>query len=137
MLIEKVLYRARVKATTGRDIRAVSSEGVPDLKVTRQPQLGGTNGRRTNPEQLFVASFSGIMRLVAGREGIELPTNTDVEASIRVGPAAREFGIEVELRIGVPVLPRAEADSLGEKSHALCPYANATRGNISLRPVLA
>ena len=141
MLIEKVLYCARVKATTGRDIRVVSSDGVLDLKVTRPRAMGGTNGRGTNPEQLFAASYAasflGIMRLVAGRDGIALPPNIEVEANVGVGPTRRGFGIEVELRIGLPGLPRAEADSLVEKSHALGPYSNATRGNISLRLVLA
>ena len=140
MLIEKVLYYARVKATAGRDIRAVSSDGVLDLKVTMPLELGGTHGRGTNPEQLFAASYAasflGMMRLVAGRDGTALPTNTEVEASVGVGQAPRGFGIEVELRISLPGLPRAEADSLVEKSHALCPYSNATRGNVSVRLVL-
>jgi osmotically inducible protein OsmC len=56
MLIEKVLYWARVKATAGRDIRIVSSDGVLDLKVTMPLELGGTPGRGTNPQQLFAAS---------------------------------------------------------------------------------
>jgi Ohr subfamily peroxiredoxin len=141
MQIAKVIYRAQVKATTGRDIRAVSSDGVIDLKVTTPREMGGTNGRGTNPEQLFAASYAasflGIMRLVAGRDGIALPPNTEVEANVGVGPTPRGFEIEVELRIGLPGLPRSEADSLVEKSHTLCPYSNATRGNVSLRLVLA
>jgi Ohr subfamily peroxiredoxin len=140
-LIEKVLYRAQVKATAGRDIRTVSSDGALDLKVTRQHELGGTNGRGTNPEQLFAASYAasflGMMRLVAGREGIVLPTVTEVEASVGVGPTPRGFGIEVELKIFLPGLPRDEADLLVEKSHAACPYSSATRGNVSVRLVLA
>ena len=141
MLIEKVLYCARVKATTGRDIRTVSSDGILDLKVTRPRELGGTNGRGTTPEQLFAASYAasflGMMRLVAAREGIAFPTDTEVEASVGVGPTLRGFGIEVELRICLPGLPRAEADVLVEKSHAECPYSNATRDNVSVRLVLA
>jgi osmotically inducible protein OsmC len=141
MLIEKVLYRARVRATTGRDIRAVSSDGVLDLKVTRPRELGGTDSPGTNPEQLFAASYAAcllaMMRLVAGREGIALPTDTEVEANVGVGSTPRGFGIEVELRICLPGLPRAEADLLVEKSHAVCPYANATRGNVPVRLVLA
>jgi Ohr subfamily peroxiredoxin len=141
MLIDKILYRARVKATTGRDIRAVSSDGVLDLKVTRPREMGGTNGCGTYPEQLFAAgyaaSFLGMIRLVAGRDSIELPTGTEVEASVGLGPTPRGFGIEVELRIFLPGLPRAEADSLVEKSHALCPYSNATCDNICVRLVLA
>lgn len=141
MRIEKVLYSARVKATPGRDTRAVSSDGVLDLKVTMPRALGGANGRGTNPEQLFAASYAasflGIMRFVAQREGIALPTNTEVEASVGVGPTARGFGIEVELRISLPGLPRAAVDSLVEKSHAVCPYSNAMRSSVSVRLVLA
>jgi Ohr subfamily peroxiredoxin len=141
MLMEKVLYRAQVKATAGRDTRALSSDGVLDLRVTSPRELGGTNGRGTNPEQLFAAtyaaSFLGIMRLVASRDDTELPTGAEVEASVGVGPARRGFAVEVELRICLPGLPRAEADSLVEKSHDLCPYSNATRGNVSVRLVLA
>jgi Ohr subfamily peroxiredoxin len=99
MLIEKVLYRAQVKATAGRDTRAVSSDGILDLKVTRPRELGGTNGRGTNPEQLFAASYAacflGMMRFVAGRDGIALPRDAAVEATIGIGPTRRGFGIEV------------------------------------------
>src|ERR1700731_3663743 len=141
MMIAKVLYRARVKATAGRDTWAVSSDGVLDLKVTRPRELGGPNGRGTNPEQLFAASYAacflGMMRLVAGREGIALPADSEVEANVGVGSTPRGFGIEVELRICLPGLPRAEADLLVEKSHALCPYSNVVRGNVSVRLVFA
>ncbi|HEY2402900.1 MAG TPA: organic hydroperoxide resistance protein [Steroidobacteraceae bacterium] len=141
MLIEKILYRARVQATAGRDTRAVSSDGILDLKVTRPRELGGTNGRGTNPEQLFAASYAacflGMMRFVARRDSIALPKDAAVEASIGIGPTRRGFGIEVELRIHLPGLPRAEADSLVEKSHAVCPYSNAMRGNVPVRLVLA
>ena len=141
MLMEEVFYRAQVKATAGRDIRAVSSDGALDLKVKRPRKLGGTNGRGTNPEQLFAAayavSFLGIMMLVAVRDDIEFPRSAEVEAGVGVGPAQQAFGIEVELRIRLPGLPRAEADSLVEKSHALCPYSNATRGNVAVRLVFA
>jgi osmotically inducible protein OsmC len=139
MLMEEVFYRAQVKATAGRNIRAVSSDGALDLKVKRPRKLGGTNRSGTNSEQLFAAayaaSFLGIMMLVAARDGIELPRSAEVEAGVGVGPGQQAFGIEVELRIRLPGLPRAEADSLVEKSHALCPYSNATRGNVAVRLV--
>jgi len=141
MLLEKVLYRAQVKAMVGRDTRAVSSDGVLDLKVTMPRELGGTNGRGSKPEQLFAAcyavSFLGVMKLVARRDGIALPRGTEVEASVGVGATQRGFETEVELRISLPGLPRVEADSLVEKSHAACPYSNATRGNVPVRLVLA
>jgi osmotically inducible protein OsmC len=141
MLMEEVFYHAQVKATVGRDIRTVSSDGALDLKVKRPRKLGATNGRGTNPEQLFAAayaaSFLGNMMLVAVRDGIEFPKCAEVEAGVGVGPAQQAYGIEVELRIRLPGIPRAEADLLVEKSHALCPYSNATRGNVAVRLVFA
>jgi lipoyl-dependent peroxiredoxin len=139
-LIDNVLYRSQVKVTGGRDARAVSSDGLLDLKVTLRRELGGSNGRGVEPEHLFAAcyavSFLGMLRLVARRDGIALPTGTEVEATVGVGPSRRGFETEVELKVSLPGLPRAEADSLVEKSHASCPYANATRGNVPVRLVI-
>jgi lipoyl-dependent peroxiredoxin len=141
MLLETVHYRAQVKATVGRDIRVVSSDSVLDLRLTIPRELGGTDARGSNPEQLFAASYAasflGMMRLVAGRDGITLPSQAEVEARVALGPTGRGCGIEVELRIWLPGLPRAEADALVKKAHASCPYSNATRGNITVRLVLA
>jgi len=141
MLIEKVLCRAQVKATAGRDTRVVSSDGALDLKVSMPRELGGTNGRGTNPEQLFGAAYTscflGMLRLVAAREGIALPADAEIDASVAVGATPRGYGIEVELRICLPGLPRAEADALVEKAHALCPYSSATRNNVAVRTVFA
>lgn len=141
MLTEKVLYRAQVKATAGRDTRAVSSDGVLDLTVRRPRELGGANDPGITSEQLFAASYAASFleatRLVAGRESVTLPRNTEIEASVGVGPTSRGLGIEVELRICLPGIPRAEADLLVEKSHALCPYSNALRGNVAVRLVFA
>jgi lipoyl-dependent peroxiredoxin len=77
-----------------------------------------------------------MMRLVAKHDGISLPTDTEVEAIVGVGATRRGFETEVELKIHLPGLPRAEADSLVEKSHAACPYSNATRGNVPVRLVI-
>jgi lipoyl-dependent peroxiredoxin len=141
MLIENVLYRAQVTASGGRDTHVLSSDGVLDLKLTTPHELGGANGRGTNPEQLFAAgyaaSFLRVMKFVAAREETALPLDTAVEVSVGIGPIPRGFGMEVELRISLPGLARAEADWLVEKAHIVCPYSNATRGNIPIRLVLA
>jgi osmotically inducible protein OsmC len=141
MLIKNVLYRAHVTATAGRDIRVLSRDGVLDLQLTASPEMGGTYGRGTNPEQLFAAGYAACflqaMKLVVARDGIALPPGTVVEASVGMGPIPRGFGMEVELRISLPGLARAEADSLVEEAHIVCPYSNATRGNIPIRLVLA
>jgi osmotically inducible protein OsmC len=141
MLIEKVLYRTQVTATGGRDTRAVSCDGVLDLKLTTPRELGGANGRGTNPEQLFAAGYAAdflqAMKFVVARDGTALPPGTAVEASVGMGPIPRGFGMEIELRISLPGLARAEADSLVEEAHTVCPYSNATRGKIPIRLVLA
>ena len=141
MLIEKVLYRAQATATGGRDTRAVSSDGVLDLNLTRPRELGGANGRGTNPEQLFAAGYAACfleaMKLVASRGGTSLPLGTAVEVIVGMGPIRHGFGMEVELKISLPGLARAEVDLLVEKAHTVCSYSNATRDNIPIRLVLA
>jgi Ohr subfamily peroxiredoxin len=140
MSIEKVLYRAHAKATGGRDGRAVSSDGVLDLKLSTPRELGGGGGVGTNPEQLFAAGYSacfiGAMKFVAGRDKITLQGDPSIEASVGIGPIPNGFGIEVTLKISVPGLSRAEAEALVQKAHVVCPYSNATRGNIDVQLVV-
>jgi osmotically inducible protein OsmC len=137
MSIEKILYQARAKATGGRDGRAVSSDGVLNVQHTRPRELGGSGGAGTNPEQLFAAGYSACflaaMKFVAGRDKITIPADTSVESTIGIGAIPNGFGIEAELRVSLPGLPRREAEALVEKAHGVCPYSNATRGNIDVR----
>ncbi|KAF1707846.1 organic hydroperoxide resistance protein [Pseudoxanthomonas sacheonensis] len=136
MSIEKVLYRATATATGGRDGRAVSSDNVLDVKLTTPRELGGAGGDGTNPEQLFAAGYSacfiGALKFVAGREKIALPADTSIEGNVGIGQIPNGFGIEVELKISLPGLPREQAESLVQMAHAVCPYSNATRGNIDV-----
>jgi lipoyl-dependent peroxiredoxin len=136
MSIEKVLYRAHAKATGGRDGHAVSSDGVLDVKLTTPRELGGAGGDGTNPEQLFAAGYSacfiGAMKFVAGQQKITLPADTTVEGNVGIGQIPAGFGIEVELKVTLPGMPRAEAEALVQKAHTVCPYSNATRGNIDV-----
>lgn len=136
MSIEKVLYRAHAKASGGRDGRAVSSDGVLDVKLSTPKELGGAGGAATNPEQLFAAGYSacflGAMKFVAARDKIALPADVSVDGSVGIGAIPTGFGIEVELKISLPGLARAEAEALIAKAHIVCPYSNATRGNIDV-----
>jgi lipoyl-dependent peroxiredoxin len=140
MSIEKVLYTAHAKATGGRDGRAVSSDGVLDVKLVKPRELGGAGGAGTNPEQLFAAGYAacfiGAMRFVATRDNLSLPGDLSIEGDVGIGAIPSGFGIEVTLKISVPGLPRAEAESLVQKAHIVCPYSNATRGNIDVRLVV-
>ena len=136
MSIEKVLYRANAKSTGGREGRSVSSDGVLDVKLTTPKELGGNGAEGTNPEQLFAAGYSacflGAMKFVGGRDKIAVPADTSIDASVGIGPIPTGFGIEVELKISLPGLDRETADKLVQAAHIVCPYSNATRGNIDV-----
>jgi len=136
MSIQNVLYRAQAKATGGRDGRAVSSDGVLDVQLTTPKELGGNGAHGTNPEQLFAAGYSacflGALKYVAGQEKKVLPADTSITGQVGIGPIPTGFGIEVELTISIPGLARDEAEALVQKAHIVCPYSNATRGNIDV-----
>ncbi|AOY92222.1 organic hydroperoxide resistance protein [Cupriavidus sp. USMAA2-4] len=141
MSIEKVLYRAQAQATGGRDGRAVSSDGVLDVKLTTPRELGGAGGDGTNPEQLFAAGYSacfiGALKYVAAQQKIALPAETSITGKVGIGAISSGFGIEVELQISLPGIDRAVAQGLVDKAHTVCPYSNATRGNIDVTLTLA
>jgi lipoyl-dependent peroxiredoxin len=136
MSIEKVLYRAQATATGGRDGRAVVPESSLDLKLVTPRELGGAGGAGTNPEQLFAAGYSacfiGAMKFVAHRDHIAIPADTSVTGNVGIGAIPNGFGIEVELQISLPGLDRETAQTLVERAHVVCPYSNATRGNIDV-----
>jgi osmotically inducible protein OsmC len=137
MSIEKVLYRAQASATGGREGSAASSDGVLKVQLSTPRELGGAGGAGTNPEQLFAAGYSacflGALKFVAGKEKVALPDATNVKGTVGIGAIPTGFGIEVELQIAVPGLSREKAQDLIDKAHIVCPYSNATRGNIDVR----
>jgi osmotically inducible protein OsmC len=139
--IQNILYRANAKATGGREGRAVSSDEVLDLKLTKPKELGGNGAVGTNPEQLFAAGYSacfiGAIKFVGGRDKIAVPADVSVEGTVGIGPIATGFAIEVELKISLPGMDRAEAEELVAAAHIVCPYSNATRGNIDVTLILA
>lgn len=136
MSIEKVLYRATVTATGGRDGRAQSSDGTFDVRLATPRELGGAGGEGTNPEQLFAAGYSacfiGALKFVAGREKVALPAETSIEGTVGIGQIPSGFGIEAELKISLPGIPREQAEVLVQQAHLVCPYSNATRNNIDV-----
>ena len=136
MSIEKVLYTAHATATGGREGRAISSDKVLEVALTTPRELGGAGAVGTNPEQLFAAGYSacflGAMKYVAGQEKIALPADVSVNGNVGIGQIPTGFGIEVELKISLPGLARDAAEALVAKAHVVCPYSNATRGNIDV-----
>lgn len=136
MKIEKVLYRAEATATGGRDGRAKTSDGAIEVKLTTPKEMGGSGGAGTNPEQLFAmgysACFLSAMKFVAGQSKVKLPDETSVTGRVGIGQIPAGFGLEVELKISVPQMDPTAAKALMEKAHGVCPYSNATRGNINV-----
>ncbi|MDC7701698.1 organic hydroperoxide resistance protein [Vogesella indigofera] len=137
MSIEKVLYRAQATATGGREGSAESSDGALKVQLSTPRELGGAGGPGTNPEQLFAAGYSacflGALKFVAAKEKVKLSDTTSVTGTVGIGAIPTGFGIEVELQICVPDLPREQAQELVDKAHIVCPYSNATRNNIDVR----
>ena len=133
--IEKVVYRAHATSTGGRDGTSSTPDGALNLKLAVPKEMGG-NGQGVNPEQLFAAGYSacfiGAMKFVAGTQKIALPADTKIDATVGIGQIPQGFGIEVQLAVTIPGMERAAAEALVAKAHQVCPYSNATRGNIEV-----
>ena len=136
MSLDKVLYTAHAKTTGGREGKSVSSDGALEVSLTTPKELGGNGAFGTNPEQLFAAGYSacfiGAMKFVGGRDKIAVPADLSLETSVSIGPIPTGFGIQVEHKISLPGLDRATAEKLVAAAHIVCPYSNATRGNIDV-----
>jgi lipoyl-dependent peroxiredoxin len=138
---EKVLYTAKATATGGRDGRAVSSDQVLDVALATPRELGGAGGNGTNPEQLFAAGYSACflsaLKFVAGKSKMVLPADSSITGTVGIGPIPTGFALKVQLEISVPGVPREQVQQLVEAAHQVCPYSNATRGNIDVSLVIA
>jgi|TARA_R110000868_G_scaffold323558_1_gene584500 Ohr subfamily peroxiredoxin len=135
-----IAYKTKATATGGRDGTAKSEDGQLSVKLAKPAELGGTGEEGTNPEQLFAAGYSacfiGATHFVAGNEKIELPEDFSITGEVGIGPTEGGFAIDVELFISLPGMDKAAAQDLIEKAHQVCPYSNATRGNIDVRLTL-
>jgi lipoyl-dependent peroxiredoxin len=133
-----VLYKTKATATGGRDGTASTADGTFKVSLATPKELGGAGGTGNNPEQLFAAGYSacflGAMKFVGGQEKIKVPAETTVTAEVGIGPRSEGgFGLTVSLGISLPGLDKATAEALVEKAHHVCPYSNATRGNIDVK----
>ena len=130
--LEKVLYTAKATTTGGRDGAGKSDDG--RLSVTLSSP--GTAGTGTNPEQLFAvgyaACFLGAMKAVGGMKKIAIPEGVSIDSEVDLGKIPNAYGIAVRLNIALPGMDRAEAQALIDAAHQVCPYSNATRGNIDV-----
>jgi osmotically inducible protein OsmC len=135
--LDKVLYTARTHTTGGRDGASRSDDGRLDVKHTPP----GAPGNGTNPEQLFAAGYSacfiGAIKAVAGKMKLAVPADVAVDAEVDLGPVGQAYGIAARLTGHLPGMDRAQAQALVDAAHQVCPYSNATRGNIDVTLTLA
>jgi len=144
MAIETALYTAQATSTGGRTGTTKSSDGRVSLNLSTPKELGGDSGPGTNPEQLFASGYSacfiGAMKAVAARQKITLPAEVSNTAEVSIGPMAGKagaFSIAVKMNISVPGMDKAAAEALVKAAHEVCPYSNATRGNIDVAITVA
>ena len=130
--LEKVMYTAKAHTTGGRDGASRSDDGRLNIKLSPP----GTPGDGTNPEQLFAAGYSacfiGALKAVAGKMKVTLPAETAVDAEVDLGPIPGAYGIAARLNVSLPGLDRESAQAVLDAAHKVCPYSNATRGNIDV-----
>jgi osmotically inducible protein OsmC len=130
------IYTATATATGGRNGKVTSSDGILDLETRIPKEMGGTNNNYTNPEQLFAAGyaacFDSALNLIIQRSKIKTGTTT-VTAHVGIGKnEADGFGLVVTLEANIPGVEQSVADDLIAKAHQVCPYSNATRGNVEV-----
>ena len=130
--LEKVMYTAKAHTTGGRDGASKTDDGRLDIKLSPP----GQPGTGTNPEQLFAAGYSacfiGAMQAVAGKMKMTLPADLAIDAEVDLGPIPNAYGIAARLNVSLPGMDRAQAQQLIDAAHQVCPYSNATRGNIDV-----
>ncbi|MGE5331039.1 MAG: organic hydroperoxide resistance protein [Nitrospirota bacterium] len=135
--LDKVLYTAHAHTTGGRDGASRTDDGRLDVKLSSP----GTAGTGTNPEQLFAAGYSacfiGALKAVGGMQKIAIPQDVAVDAEVDLGPITGGYGIAVRMTVHLPGMDRTAAQALVNAAHKVCPYSNATRGNIDMTLTLA
>lgn len=134
------LYTAHAKAAGGRDGSAATDDGRLKVKLSVPKELGGPGGEGTNPEQMFAAGYAacfiGSIKFVADRDKLAVPADTSIASSVGIGRIPSGFGINVELQVSLPGVAREVAERLVSEAHKVCPYSNATRGNIEVKLTL-
>lgn len=132
-VLDKILYTAHAHTTGGRDGRSVTDDNLLEVKLALPQSMGG-DGKGTNPEQLFAAGYSACfmsaLKHVASQKKVKMPAEASIDASVAIGPIPGGFGLAVKMVINLPGVDHEEAKSLVDAAHQVCPYSNATRGNI-------
>jgi len=137
-----VIYKTKATSTGGRDGSAKSDDGSVDVKLVVPKEMGGPGGVGANPEKLFAAGYSacflGAMKAVSGKVGVKVPADATVTAEIGFGPRSEGgYGITAALTVSLPGVDPADGEKLMHAAHEVCPYSNATRGNVDVGLILA
>ena len=138
MSIKSAIYTAHAHTTGGRTGTSKTDDGRLEVTLDTPRAMGGNDGPGTNPEQLFAVGYSacflGALKAVARAGKVKIPDDTTIDAAVSFGENAKGagFAIAVELKINLPGFERAIAEDLVQKAHQICPYSNATRGNIDV-----
>lgn len=133
------IYTAHATSSGGRTGTAKTDDGRLSVTLDTPKELGGGGGAGTNPEQLFAAGYSACfhsaLKFVAGQKQVKVPADSAVTAHVGLGqnPKGKGFAITVSLEVALPGLDRAEAEALVREAHEVCPYSNATRGNVDVQ----
>jgi lipoyl-dependent peroxiredoxin len=130
--LEKVTYTAKAHTTGGREGGSSTDDGRLDVKLSRP----GAPGTGTNPEQLFAAGYSACflsaLKAVAAKMKVAVPDEAAIDAEVDLGPTPGAYGIAARLNVSLPGMDRESAQALVDAAHKVCPYSNATRGNIDV-----
>jgi osmotically inducible protein OsmC len=133
----KSLYQTTVEVTGGRNGKIKSEDGILELEVRMPKELGGIDGY-TNPEQLFAAGyascFDSALNLIMNQEKVKPEAPSIVKATVGLhSNGTGGFALDVALNVHIPGLDQDLARQLVDKAHQICPYSNATRGNIDVQ----
>jgi Ohr subfamily peroxiredoxin len=135
-VLKEVAYTAKATETGGRTGSAKSDDGRLQVNLSTPKGLGGDDGQGTNPEQLFAAGYAacfiGALQFVSGQTKVALPKETYINSEVSIGAIEGGFGIAVKLAVSLGDLDKTQAQELVDAAHQVCPYSNATRGNIEV-----
>ncbi|MEO9131198.1 MAG: organic hydroperoxide resistance protein [Sphingomonas sp.] len=137
-----ILYCTQATALGGRSGSAATADGRLRVELSTPATMGGDDGPGTNPEQLFAAGYAACflsaIKLVGEHEKVAIANDSNVTASVGLAPnaAGEGFALSISLSVDLPGLDAAVAERVVHQAHRVCPYSNATRGNIEVKLVI-
>lgn len=129
---ENIAYTAKAEITGGRDGRGTTDDQMVDVNLRTPKEQGGPGGG-ANPEQLFAVGYGACFQSALGLAGKELDVDTTgsvVNTEVGIGKEGESFGLSIKLMVSVPDVDKETAQQVVDRTHELCPYSKAIRGNI-------